>query len=57
VDFEAVDDLFSRWLRRSGVRTRSVIVLRPDKFVSVTNRGDHERATAAAHQRLVVGAR
>jgi 3-(3-hydroxy-phenyl)propionate hydroxylase len=57
VDIEAADDQFSRWLRRAGARTGSVIVLRPDKLVlSVTNRADHERAAAVARRQLAVGA-
>lgn len=57
VDLEAVDDQCSRWLRRAGARTGSVIVLRPDKYVfSVTAPGEHDRAAAAVRDQLEVGA-
>lgn len=58
MELEAVDDLFSRRLRRARACTGSVIVMRPDKSVfSVTNRGDHERAATKPRRQLVVGAR
>jgi hypothetical protein len=38
VDIEAVDDQFSRCLRRAGAHRGSVMALRPDKFLlSVTS--------------------
>ncbi|MFN8129578.1 MAG: bifunctional 3-(3-hydroxy-phenyl)propionate/3-hydroxycinnamic acid hydroxylase [Candidatus Nanopelagicales bacterium] len=56
-DVEAIDDQWSRWLRKAGARTGSVIVVRPDRFVfSVTRPGEHWRAQQALAQRSGVPA-
>ena len=47
VDLEDTANDLTRWLRRAGVRTGSVVVLRPDKYVFGIAKGDPTALTRA----------
>ena len=54
IDLEATDGHLSKWLRRAGARSGSVIVVRPDRYVFSVTHGNHEQAIAALHQQMGV---